>query len=66
MEKVIKTEKITEYLIKTGYSQGEFCKLCKVSTATFQKIMQQDCNFGVKALFRIARQMEIRVCDLLV
>ena len=64
MQKIIKTEIMEAFIKEKGYSKREFCKRCKISYSTLQKMMVQDCSFHIRALFKIAREMGIRVCDL--
>ncbi len=64
MQKIIKTEIIAGYISEKGYSKREFCKRCKISYSTLQKIMAQNCAFPISALFKIARETGKRVCEL--
>ena len=58
---MIKTEIIENYMKEHNLSKTKFCKICKISPSTFNKIMANDRNFGLIALFKIARVMEIYV-----
>ncbi len=42
----------------------EFCKICKISRETFKKIKNSDSRFCIKALFKIARVLDIEICEL--
>lgn len=64
MSAIIKTELINNYLIENKLSKTAFCKLCKISVSTLNKILANDNNIGTIALFKIARMLNIRICDL--
>ena len=64
MQKIIKTEIIENYLKENNISKYKFCKLCNVSRNIFDKIMANDTNFGIKALFKIARILNIEAHEL--
>jgi len=66
MEKLIKTEVIESYIKEKGISKTKFCKICKISFSTFKKILNNDRNFGIVALFKIARVMKINICDIFI
>jgi transcriptional regulator with XRE-family HTH domain len=61
MEQIYNTKLITDYLEKTGMSKTKFCKLCKISAYTYNKIMAQNVHIGIKQLFRIARGLNIEI-----
>lgn len=58
MENLIKTELITNYLKEHNLSKTKFCKLCKISVSTFNRIMNGK-PFYLIALFRIARTIKV-------
>ncbi len=64
MDNAIKTEIIENFLIEKKLSRSKFCKICKISPATLQKIMANKYNFRITALFRIARVMGIEFCEI--
>ena len=64
-KKTIKTDLILEYLKVNNISKNKFCKECKISDSTLNKILNGDDNFGIIALFKIARLMKKSICDLL-
>ena len=49
MDNLIKTELIEEFLKEKEWSKSEFCRQCKISSKTFQKIMSNDYNFDLHA-----------------
>ena len=61
MENLIKTEIFTNFIKKHNLSKTKFCKVCKVSPSVFKKIMNNQDNFYVIALFRIAKVIGIQV-----
>lgn len=66
MKKIIKTEMILNYLKENNLTKKAFCQKCKIGTQILNKILRNQTNFNIVALFRIARQLEIEVCELFV
>ncbi|MBR5439898.1 MAG: helix-turn-helix transcriptional regulator [Clostridia bacterium] len=61
MKNTIKIEIIEKYMLKNNISKTKFCKICKISPNTLNKIMANDFNFEIVALFKIARIIKIEV-----
>ena len=61
MKNTIKTELIENFIKENNLSKSKFCKMCKISQSTFNKIMSSGNNFRIIALFQIARVLEIQV-----
>ena len=61
MKNTIKTEIIEKYINENKLSKTKFCKICKISPSTLNKIMTNDDNFGIIALFKIARVIKVQV-----
>ena len=61
MKNKIKIEIIIKFMIENKISKTKFCKMCKISPSTLNKIISNDDNFGVIALFKIARVIKIEV-----
>lgn len=61
---IIKTELIDSYIAENKLSKTEFCRRCKIGTKTLKKIYDNNDNFEIIALFKIARVLAIRICDL--
>lgn len=61
MKNTIKTEIIEKYMNENKLSKTKFCKMCKISPSTLNKIMTNDDNFGIIALFKIARVIKVQV-----
>ena len=55
MKNTIKTEIIENFMLENKISKSKFCKMCKISLSTLNKIMTNDDNFGIIELFKIAR-----------
>ena len=64
INKIVKTDLITNYIKENNLSKTSFCKICKIAPSTYKKILDNDTNFGIVALFKIARVMNIPVCKL--
>ncbi len=61
MKNTINTEIIEKFLLENKISKTTLCKMCKISYSTLKKIMNKEDNFGIIALFRIARVIKIEV-----
>ncbi len=63
MENKINTEKISDYIGAHNLTKTAFCKLCRISISTFNRILSGE-NFFINALFKIARVMKVEVYTL--
>lgn len=61
MKNTIKTELIENFIKDNNLSKSKFCKMCKISQSTLNKIMTNNENFKIIALFKIARVLKIQV-----
>ena len=61
MKNTIKIEIIKNYLLKNKISKTKFCKMCKISPSTLNKILANDDNFEIIALFKIAKVIKVEV-----
>ena len=61
MKNTIKIEVIERFIFENKISKTKFCKMCKISPSTLNKIMTNDDNFGIIALFKIARVIKVQV-----
>ncbi|MBQ7579090.1 MAG: hypothetical protein IJT25_00965 [Clostridia bacterium] len=66
MNKIVNIKLIEHYIEEKKLNKTSFCKKCKVSACTFNKIIKNETNFRINALFKIAREMEINVFDLFI
>lgn len=64
MKNIIKTELIENFVKKNNLSKCKFCKMCKISQSTLDKIMTNSENFRIIALFKIARVLKIQVFEM--
>ena len=61
MKNTIKTVLIENFIKDNNLSKSKFCKMCKISQSTLNKIMTNSENFRIIALFKIARVLKIQV-----
>ena len=61
MKNTIKTVLIENFIKDNNLSKSKFCKMCKISQSTLDKIMTNSENFRIIALFKIARVLKIQV-----
>ena len=64
MKNTIKTELIENFIKDNNLSKSKFCKMCKISQSTLNKIMTNNENFKIIALFKIARVLKIQVFEM--
>ena len=63
--RIIKTEIITNFIEKNNLSKTGFCKMIKIAPSTFNKIMNNSTNYGIVALFKIAKAMNSNIWEIL-
>ena len=61
MKNLINIEIIKKYMLENKISKTKFCKMCKISPSTLNKIMTGDDNFRIIAFFKIAKVIKIEV-----
>lgn len=61
MEKIIKTKDIVSFMKENALSKKQFCLKCRISVSVLNKILNNQTNFYIIALFRIARLMNRKV-----
>lgn len=61
MKNTIKTVLIENFIKDNNLSKSKFCKMCKISQSTLNKIMTSNENSRIIALFKIARVLKIQV-----
>ena len=64
MKDLIKTEVIEQFLNENNLSKAKFCKMCNISATTLNKILSNNTNFNLIALFRIAKVLNLKVCQM--
>ncbi len=65
MDNAVNTALINSYIKANNLNKTKFCKLCKISIYTFNKIMTNQ-DFDMINLFRIAKTMNVPICKLFV
>ncbi len=60
----INTDLIKSYLHKNKLSKKHFCKLCRIGISTLNKILNNQRNFRINALFKISMVMNLQVYKL--
>lgn len=61
MKNTIKTELIENFIKDNNLSKSKFCEMCKISQSTLNKIITNNENFRIIALFKIASVLKIQV-----
>ena len=61
MKNTIKTELIENFIKENNLSKSKFCEMCKISQSTLNKIITNNENFRIIALFKIARVLKIQI-----
>lgn len=55
---------IIKHMEKHKLSKIAFCNLCKISVGTLNKILAGKDNVRITALFKIAKILNIKICEL--
>ena len=55
----IKTQLIDEFLKEKSISKSQFCKICKISYSSLQKIYSQNFGVYITTIFRVIRDLNI-------
>lgn len=66
MNNVINIDLILEYIKQNNLSKTQFCKKCKVSPVTFNKILKGDKDVQFKSILKIAIVMRCRLDKLFI
>jgi transcriptional regulator with XRE-family HTH domain len=66
MKDKINIEILKNYMKEQQLSKTEFCKQCKISMEVLNKILANDSNFGIVALFKIARKLNMQIHELFI
>lgn len=64
MKNKINVDMIKNYLTENKLSNTAFCKVCKISPSTLNKIISNKDNFRIIALLKIARVIKVQVHQL--
>ena len=65
MKKIIKVHIIEKFMKDNNLSKTKFCKMCRISLATYDKILQNKTNYRIVALFKVARIIKVNVYNLI-
>lgn len=63
MKDTINVTMIENYRKENNLTKTSFCKLCKISVSTYNKILKGE-NFNATALFKIARVLNVHIHQL--
>ena len=63
MKKVYNVDLINNFLWENKLTKKEFCKMCKISSSSLSKILNNELNIGIIVLFKIARVMNLEIKD---
>jgi len=55
MIEVFRTELIEEYMKEKSLSKTKFCKACKISIASLNKVLSNNFDIGIKVVFKICK-----------
>ena len=55
----IKIDMIENYIKENNLTRKDFCKKCNMGYESFLKIMRNQSNVNIKAIFKIAKGMEL-------
>ena len=55
----IKTQLIDEFLKEKSISKSQFCKICKISYSSLQKIYSQNFGVYITTIFKVIRVLNI-------
>lgn len=64
MNNQINTDLIINYLFLNKLTKSEFCKMCKISYGTLEKVMSKNQNFNISALFKIAKVLNVKIHEI--
>ena len=63
-KKLINIKIIQDFIKQMNLTKSDFCKMAKISQRIFNKILKNQNNFRIVALFKIARLLKIQVYQL--
>ena len=66
MEARINTKLIEDYIKDNNLSKKEFCKICGISQQILRKILRNQQNFYITALFKVARTLKLHIHELFI
>lgn len=64
MKNIINTKLIENFMKEKNLSKTQFCKLCKISPRTLEKIFNDEYDYDLRALFKTAKCMNLKIYQL--
>ena len=61
---MVNTKLIEKYIEENNLSKRKFCQICKINPSTLKKIMTNDGNLRITALFKITRVLNVYIHEL--
>lgn len=61
MKDRIKTELIEDYIAKNNLTLDEFCQLSNISKQDIQKIFDQNFDFAIDVLYKLAKTLHVQI-----
>lgn len=61
--RTINTSKIQNYIKENNLTKQQFCKQCNISPSVLNKILKDQHNIHILALFKIAKVINIQVFE---
>ena len=62
---IVKTEMISNFIKENKLTKREFAEKCGIKVWNLRKVLSRQINFDVVYLFKIAKFMNMQVCNLL-
>ncbi len=60
----IKTSLITQYMEENNLTKTQFCEQCQIGHESYDKIMKGQYNYRIKTLAKVARTLNVRLCEM--
>ncbi len=64
-ENLVKTETISNFIKENKLTKREFAAKCGINVWNLRKVLSGNANFDVVYLFKIAKFMNVQICELL-
>lgn len=64
MKTIINTKLIENFMKEKNLSKTQFCKLCKITPRTPEKIFNDEYDYDLRALFKMAKLMDLKIYQL--
>ena len=65
IKNLVKTEMISNFIKENKLTKREFAAKCGINVWNLRKVLSGNSNFDVVHLFKIAKFMNVQICDLL-